>query len=106
MAVRRMEKKVKEKREKVKSTSKKPKEVALDLMEDAVVEGKIVVPVGTTILTVRPYRHETQKSQCIVMKIEDDLVSCWDETMEYWYCFNPSQIEKNGIVVKVIKRQQ
>lgn len=107
MATRMMERPKKEKKVRVKSTAVKPKKSEdVSVMEDAVVDGKIVVPVDTVLLTVRHYSNEVQRCICVIKKIEDDLVSCWDETMEYWWCFNPSQVEKHNIIIKVKKKAE
>ena len=108
MAARKVQKtKTKEKKPRAVSTSTKVGvNVDIDALEDAVVDGKIVVPVDSKLLTVRTYSTEVMKCTCIVKRIDEDLVSCWDETMEYWYCFNPSQIHKHNLIIKVLKRAE
>ena len=108
MAARKVQKtKAKEKKPRAVSTSTKVgANVDIDALEDAVVDGKIVVPVDSKLLTVRTYSTEVMKCTCIVKRIDEDLVSCWDETMEYWYCFNPSQIHKHNLIIKVLKRAE
>lgn len=79
------------------------KETDIESLPPAIVEGKLAVPIDTEIVVVKPHNGRTQKSICTIKKIEDDMVSAWDETLSRWYLFNPAEVEGRGTVIRVNK---
>ena len=98
---------VKSKKEKsivVPSPGKTPPKVAIDSLQDAVVEGKLTVDPGAEILVVkRADGKESVATLCTVMKVEGDLVSTWDETQSKWYCFSASNVGDHVVAIKRLK---
>lgn len=77
------------------------KKLDVNSLPPAIVEGKLVVPLETEIIVVKPYNGKTQRSICTIKKIDDDTVSAWDETLNRWYLFNPAEVEGRGVTIRV-----
>jgi hypothetical protein len=72
----------------------------IDKAPDAIVEGKLIVPFGTKVIIPRIKSGKESLSECVLMKIDDDVVHAWDETLNQWYLFKVT----DNIVVKVDNR--
>lgn len=77
--------------------------IKIATLADAILEGKLDVPVESEIIVEKKMNGRQHRSICVVKKIEEGLVTAWDETLNRWYLFNPAETEKHGIVVKVLK---
>jgi hypothetical protein len=73
----------------------------LSLLEDAIKDGKLTAPVGSELIVERPHDGRKQKMVCTVREVDDKKVTTWDETLGRWFVFEPSSIEKHGILVKI-----
>ena len=76
----------------------------LNTLADAIVGGMLTVPLESELVVEKKMNGRQHRSVCVVKKVEEGLVTAWDETLNRWYLFNPAEVEKNGIVVKVLKR--
>lgn len=74
-------------------------------LQNVIVEGKLAVPVETEIIVEKKRDGKVQRSLCIIKKIEENMVSAWDETNDQWFLFNPETAEKNGVIIKVYDRE-
>ena len=84
-------------------TKKVKKSVDLSVFQDAISENKLVsgIGVGTELIAVRKRDGRIVYSACVIKEITaDGLVSTWDETLNQYFNFRPS--ENNG-VIKVTK---
>ena len=72
----------------------------LDLLPDAIQEGKFTAGVGDEIVVVRPRDGKMQKSLCVVKNVLPDRVETYDETRGQFYTFPLVGLEKHGITVK------
>jgi len=72
--------------------------VDMETAPDAIVEGKLVVPLGTKVAIPRTRGRQQILSVCIIHKVEDDIVSVWDETMTQWFVFKLT----DPVVIKVM----
>lgn len=70
-------------------------------LQNVIVEGKLAVPLETEIIVEKKRDGKVQRSLCIIKKIEENMVSAWDETNDQWYLFNPETVEKSGTIIKV-----
>lgn len=75
----------------------------LNTLQEAIVDGVLVVPLESEIIVEKRMNGRPHRSICVVKKVEEGLVTAWDETLNRWYLFNPSETEKHGIVVKILK---
>jgi len=70
-----------------KSRAKKPKG-NIDALSDAIVDGKIIAPIGTRLVLRRDCRADKLVSFVVLKAVEaDGCVKLWDETLEQWYYF-------------------
>ena len=72
-------------------------------LQNAVVDGMLVVPLESEVIVVKSVNGKVQKSSCIIKRIEENTVHAWDETLERWYLFNPTEVEKKGLIIKISK---
>lgn len=77
-----------------------PPMVVVVELADAVVDGRLTVDVGREIVVVQEKDGKIVSSICTIMKIEDGLVSSWDETYSYWYCFRPDKLSDRVVTIK------
>jgi hypothetical protein len=74
-------------------TKKKPKKVKVELLPDALVDGKLIVPAGTKIYFERFFYGGKKKFHAgVIREITDKgMVHIWDETIEQFYAFSLHQ---------------
>lgn len=82
-----------QKPEKEKKTRAKKIKINMSQLPDAVVDGKLVVPVGGRVLFERRLDGKsTAIHEGFVKHVsEDGSVEIWDETREQLFCFNLNQ---------------
>lgn len=91
---------VKEKKERA-PRKPRPRKIAAQILQDAVVEGKWTVSVGQDFLVSKKVSGKQTQSICTFKEmINEKTVNSWDKTLERWYAFNIDDLEKFGIVVK------
>ena len=84
----------------------KPKRVArvpkpkIDMANapDAIVDGQLVVPIGTRVAIPRVRARQQILSVCVIHKLEEGVLHVWDETLTQWFIFNVT----DPVVVKVM----
>jgi hypothetical protein len=81
---------------------RKAPSVKIEDLSDAYQDGKWTVPVGGEIVVERKLSGKRQRSLCIVRTVSDNLVETWEETFDRWFSFNPAELEKGGVVVKIL----
>lgn len=98
-------KKTKTTSEEVKSKKVDPK-WNVDLLPEAVQDGKFVGNVGDELVVVRMRDGRMQKSHCVVTGITGSNVDTFDNTRDQWFTFSTTGLEKYGIVVKMALRSE
>lgn len=93
-----------EKKQKPVSNAPAPKKARrgldIDGLPDAIVEGRLVVPLGTEVYIPRLRSGRNTVSVCLIKSLaEDGLLQVWDETLAQWFSFKLD----DGVVVKVSK---
>jgi hypothetical protein len=100
------------KRKLIQEKVEKPKQPELELrkvkkgldlssLSDAIIEGKLIVPIGTELITERYRNGRNVAIICTVKQIDDDgLIHTWDETVQQWYIFN---IKESPKILKIYK---
>jgi len=76
--------------------SPKPK-INMETAPDAIVDGKLVVPVGTRVVIPRIRSNKKILSFGLIDRVERGAVYVWDETLTQWFVFKLS----DPVVVKV-----
>lgn len=74
----------------------KPK-INMETAADAIVDGKLVVPIGTKVVIPRVRSRKKILSFGIIDRIERGAVYVWDETLTQWFVFKLS----DPVIVKV-----
>lgn len=75
-------------------------------LPDAVQDGKFIANVGDEIVASRVRDGRHLKCVCVVKEIEGTRVNTFDMTVEQWFTFNVEDLDKFGIVVKKLSRDQ
>lgn len=101
-----------EKKKEKKSTDDTPKvkksnpKWNVDLLPDAIQDGKFIGNVGDELVVVRMRDGKMQKSHCVVTGIEGTNINTFDNTRDQWFTFATAGLEKYGIVVKMAIRSE
>ena len=74
----------------------KPK-INMETAADAIVDGRLVVPVGTRVVIPRIRSKKKILSFGLIDRVERGAVYVWDETLTQWFVFKLS----DPVVVKV-----
>jgi len=92
-------KKILENKKEKKPRVPRAKKIKFDISSapDAIVEGKLIVPFGTKVIIPRIKAGRESLSECEIMKIDDDIVHAWDETLNQWYLFKVT----DNVIVKI-----
>ena len=92
-------KKILENKKEKKPRKQRAKKIKFDLFsaKDAIVEGKLMVPLGTKVIIPRVKANRESLSECEIIKIEDEVIHAWDETLNQWYLFRVT----DNVIVKV-----
>ena len=92
-------KKILDNRKEKKPRAQRVKKIKFDIASapDAIVEGKLIVPFGTKVIIPRTKSGKESLSECVLMKMDDDVVHAWDETLNQWYLFKVT----DNLIVKV-----
>lgn len=79
----------------------RPKKVNLQILQDAIIDGKWSVTIGQDFLVSRQASGRQIQSICTFNEmINEKTVNSWDKTLEHWYAFDIDDLERYGIVVK------
>ena len=76
----------------------KPK-INMDTAADAIVNGQLVVPIGTKVVIPRVRGRKNVLSVCVIDRVERGAIYVWDETLTQWFVFKLS----DPVIVKVYK---
>ena len=91
---------IREKKEKA-TRRVRPKKVNLQILQDAIIDGKWSVTIGQDFLVSRQASGRQIQSICTFKEmINEKTVNSWDKTLEHWYAFDIDDLERYGIVVK------
>jgi hypothetical protein len=93
-------KKILDNRKEKKPRAQRVKKIKFDIASapDAIVEGKLIVPIGSKVIIPRVRAGRQSLSECEVKKVDDDgVVHTWDETLNQWYLFKVT----DNLIVKV-----
>lgn len=66
--------------------SPKPK-INMETAQDAIVDGKLVVPIGTRVVIPRVRSRKNILSFGLIDRVERGVVYVWDETLTQWFVF-------------------
>lgn len=97
-------KKILDNKKEKKIRTPRTKKIKFDISKapDAIVEGRLIVPFGTKVIIPRIKSGKESLSECVLMKIDDDVVHAWDETLNQWYLFKVT----DNLIVKIDDRSK
>ena len=97
-------KKILDNKKEKKPRTPRVKKIKFDISKapDAIVEGKLIVPFGTKVIIPRTKAGKESLSECVIMKMDDNVVHAWDETLNQWYLFKVTE----NLVVKIDDRSE